>query len=213
MVAHLGPDVHFFQIEDPGDGTRRGGELALLDEDAVHRAAEGGGDASEVDLLVEGGDALLEGFHVGPGFEQLDLGADVLGPEALLAGEDVLGEAEAGLQFVLVAGDDVVVELKQHLALSDGFSFGHAEALYGALGHREDLGHAVGFHVALHGEVVVEWCCAHGEGGHLPGVGRGGLRNGSGRVAGRGAVGSTAGGEEDGGNRQEGKGADHGIRR
>ena len=70
-----------------------------------------GGDAAEVDLLVEGGNALLEGLHVGPGFEQLDFGADVLGPEAFLTGEDVFGEAEAGLQFVLVAGDDAVVEL------------------------------------------------------------------------------------------------------
>ena len=28
---------------------------------------------TEVDLLVEGGDALLEGLHVGPGLEQLEL--------------------------------------------------------------------------------------------------------------------------------------------
>ena len=211
MVAHLGPDVHLFQIEDPGDGTRRRGEFALLGEDAVHRAAEGGGDAPEVDLLVEGGNALLEGLHVGPGFEQLDFGADVLGPEALLTGEDVSGEVKAGLQFILVAGDDVVVELNQDLALADGLPFGHTEALHGALGHGEDLGHPVGLHVALHGEVMVERRRVHGEGGHLAGVGRGGLLNGS--VTGRGAVGSTAGGEEEGGNRQEGKGADHGIKR
>ena len=141
----------------------------------------------------------------------MDFGADVLGPQSLLAGEDVPGEAEAGFQFILVAGDDVVVELNQDLALADGFTFRHAEALHGALGHREDLSHPVGFHVALHGEVMVERCRVHGEGGHLAGVGRGGLLNGS--VTGRGAVGSTAGGEEEGGNRQEGKGADHGIKR
>ena len=213
VVAHLGPDVHLFQIEDPGDGTRRGGELALLGEDAVHRAAEGGGDAPEVYLLIEGGDALLEGLHVGPGFEQLNFGADFLGPEALLTGEDVPGEAEAGLQFIQVAGDDVVFELNQDLALADGFPFGHTETLHGALSHGEDLGHSVGFHVALHGEEMVEWRRVHGEGGHLSGVGRGGPLDGSGRVAGLGAVGSTAGSEEEGGNRQEGKGADHGIRR
>ena len=182
----------------------------MLGEDAVDRAVEGGGHTPEAHLFREGGDALFEGFHIGAGLQQLHFRSDALLPEPLLALQHILGEAETGLQLFAVARHHIVVQLEEDLPFADGFPFGDEDALDGALGHREDPGHAV--HVALDGEVVVEGSCTDGEGGHLSGVGDRRFGVAGGRLGGRGCR-SAAGGEEQGGNRQKEKGADHGIRR